>query len=53
MDYSSKKKKHRVKNQYMVNNDKIIIYKTGHKQKGKRHDYRIYKIKIILLLQKK
>ncbi len=38
-----KKKKHTVKNLYMVNKDEIIFHKTKHKQKGKRHDYRIYK----------
>ena len=27
----------------MVNKDEIILYKTKHKQKGKRHDYKIYK----------
>ena len=43
MDHSGKRKKHTVKNQYMVNNDDPIIYKTKHKQVGKRHDYNIYK----------
>ncbi len=32
MYYSGKKKKHTVKNQYMVSNDEIIIHKIGHKQ---------------------
>jgi hypothetical protein len=32
-----------VKNLYMVNKDEIIFYKTKHKQKGKKHDFRIYK----------
>ncbi len=27
----------------MVNTDEIILYKTKHKQLGKRYDYRIYK----------
>ncbi len=27
----------------MVNKDEIILYKTKHKQVGRRHDYRIYK----------
>ena len=40
--YSGKKKIHAVKTQLMVNNQGIIIHKTGHK-KGKRHDYDIYK----------
>jgi len=40
--YSGKKKKHTVKNQYTVNNDDLIMHKTGHKR-GKRHDYNIYK----------
>jgi hypothetical protein len=45
MYYSlGKRKKHTtVKNLYMVNKDEIIFYKTKHKQKGKKHDYRIYK----------
>lgn len=41
--YSGKKKKHTVKNQYMVNNDGTIIYKTKNKQVGKKHDYKVYK----------
>lgn len=41
--YSGKKKKHTVKNLYMINNEKIILYKTKHKQVGRRHDYKIYK----------
>jgi hypothetical protein len=41
--YSGKKKKHTVKNLYMVNKDELILYKTKHKQVGRRHDYRIYK----------
>jgi hypothetical protein len=40
--YSGKKKKHIVKNLYMINNEKIILYKTKHKQVGRRHDYKIY-----------
>src|SRR6478736_7276686 len=40
--YSGKKKRHTVKNQFMVNNHGIIIHKTDHK-KGRRHDYDIYK----------
>jgi hypothetical protein len=45
MYYSlGKRKKHTtVKNLYMVNKDEIIFYKTKHKQKGKKHDFRIYK----------
>ena len=27
----------------MINNEKIILYKTKHKQVGRRHDYKIYK----------
>ena len=38
-----KRKKHTVKNLYMVNNEEIILYKTKHKQVGRRHDYKIYK----------
>jgi hypothetical protein len=41
--YSGKRNKHTVKNLYMVNKNEIILYKTKHKQKGKKHDYRIYK----------
>jgi hypothetical protein len=41
--YSGKRNKHTVKNLYMVYNDEIILYKTKHKQVGRRHDYRIYK----------
>jgi hypothetical protein len=41
--YSGKKKKHTVKNLYAVNEPGLIIYKTKHKQVGKKHDYRIYK----------
>jgi hypothetical protein len=40
--YSGKKKKHTVKNQYMVNNQGLILHKTRHK-KGKKHDYGVYK----------
>ena len=42
MFYSGKKKRHTVKTQLMVNNRGFIIHKTGH-QKGRRHDYDIYK----------
>jgi hypothetical protein len=40
--YSSKKKKHTIKTQYMVNNEGLILHKTGHKT-GRKHDYDIYK----------
>ena len=40
--HSGKKKRHAVKTQIMVNNQGLIIHKTGHK-KGRRHDYDIYK----------
>jgi hypothetical protein len=40
---SGKKKKHTVKNPYTVNQKGLIIYKTKHKQRGRKHDYRIYK----------
>ena len=40
--YSAKKKKHTVKNQYMVNNQGLILHKTRH-EKGKKHDYGVYK----------
>ncbi len=38
-----KKKKHTVKNLYMANKDDLILYKTKHKQVGRKHDYKIYK----------
>ncbi len=41
--YSGKRKKHTVKNLYTTNQKGLIIYKTKHKQIGKRHDYKIYK----------
>ena len=41
--YYSKEKKHTVKNLYTINQKELIIYKTKHKQIGKRHDYKIYK----------
>ena len=41
--YSGKKKKHTVKNLYAVNQKELIIYKSKHKQIGKKHDYKIYK----------
>jgi len=40
--YSGKKKKHTIKTQYMVNNEGLILHKTGHKS-GRKHDYDIYK----------
>ncbi len=43
MYYSGKKKKHTVKNLYTVNKDGLIIYKSKHGQKGRKHDYKIYK----------
>jgi hypothetical protein len=42
MYYSGKKKRHTVKNQFMVNNHGFILYKSTHK-KGRRHDYDVYK----------
>lgn len=41
--YSGKKKKHTVKNLYTANQKGLIIYKTKRRQRGRRHDYRIYK----------
>jgi hypothetical protein len=41
--YSGKKNKHTVKNLYTANQKGLIIYKTKHRQRGRRHDYRIYK----------
>jgi hypothetical protein len=40
---SGKRKKHTVKNLYTANQKGLLIYKTNHKQRGRRHDYRIYK----------
>jgi hypothetical protein len=40
--YSGKKKRHTVKNQFMVNNHGYILHKRDHK-KGRRHDYDVYK----------
>jgi hypothetical protein len=48
--YSGKKKRHSVKTQLVVNNFGIIIHKLGYKR-GRRHDYDIYRV--ILLLQKR
>src|SRR5438477_11119300 len=43
--YSGKKKKHTVKTQYMVNSDgTILLHKTGH-ERGRKHDYEIFKNK--------
>src|SRR3954447_1784023 len=42
MFYSGKKKRHVLKTQLLVNNQDLIIHKTGYK-KGRRHDYDIYK----------
>ncbi|MDN5867584.1 MAG: transposase [Candidatus Nitrosocosmicus sp.] len=41
--YSGKRKKHTVKNLYVANQKDLVIYKTKHKQIGKKHDYKIYK----------
>src|SRR4249920_2610137 len=41
--YSRKRKKHTVKNLYTVNQKELIIYKTKHKQVGRKHDYKVYK----------
>ena len=41
--YSGKKKKHTVNNLYTANQKGLIIYKTKHKQRGRKHDYKIYK----------
>ena len=40
--YSGKKKRHTVKNQFMVNNRGYILDKVAHKE-GRRHDYDVYK----------
>ena len=41
--YSGKRKKHTVKNLYTANQKGLLIYKTKRRQRGRRHDYRIYK----------
>lgn len=41
--YSGKRKKHTVKNLYAVNQKGLIIYKTKRRQRGRKHDYHIYK----------
>jgi hypothetical protein len=41
--YSGKKKKHTVKNLYTANQKGLLVYKTKHKQKGRKHDYKVYK----------
>jgi hypothetical protein len=41
--YSGKKKKHTVKNLYAVNQKGWLIYKTKNKQRGRKHDYNVYK----------
>jgi hypothetical protein len=40
--YSGKRKKHTVKNLYTTNQKGLLIYKTKHKQRGRRHDYKVY-----------
>jgi hypothetical protein len=42
MYYSDNKKRHTVKNQFMVNNRGYILHKVAHK-KGRKHDYDVYK----------
>ncbi len=41
MYYSGKKKRHTVKNQFMVNNRGYILHKAR-KKKGRKHDYDVY-----------
>jgi hypothetical protein len=41
--YSGKKKKYTVKNLYTVNQNGLILYKSKHKQRGRKHDYNFYK----------
>ncbi len=41
--YSGKKKKHTVKNLYMANQNGLIIHKSKHRQRGRKHDYKVYK----------
>ncbi len=39
--YSGKRKRHTVKIQYMVNDNGLILHKTGH-ERGRKHDYSIH-----------
>ena len=41
--YSGKRKKHTVKHLYTTNQKGLIIYKTKHRQVGRKHDYKVYK----------
>jgi hypothetical protein len=41
--YSGKKKEHTVKNLYTTNQKGLIIYKTKRRQRGRKHDYKVYK----------
>ncbi len=41
--YSGKREKHTVKNLYTANQKGLIIYKTKRGQRGRKHDYKIYK----------
>ncbi len=41
--YSGKRKKHTVKNLYTANQKGLIVYKTKRRQRGREHDYHIYK----------
>ncbi len=41
--YSGKKRKHTVKNLYTANQKGLIIYKTKRRQRGRKHDYKVYK----------
>jgi len=41
--YSGKKKKYTVKNLYSANQKGLIIYKTKRRQRGRKHDYKVYK----------
>lgn len=41
--YSGKRKKHTVKNLYAANQNGLIVYKSKHRQRGRKHDYKVYK----------
>ena len=41
--YSGKKKKHTVKNLYTANQKGLLIYKAKRRQRGRKHDYKVYK----------
>jgi hypothetical protein len=41
--YSGNRKKHTVNNLYTANQNGLIVYKSKHRQRGRKHDYKVYK----------